>query len=434
MAAPAELAAAGFAVVVQDCRGPVRVRGRVDLRPRRGGRRVRHRGMGRGAAVVERAGRPVRRLLHGQHPVAGGRGPAAAPGGDGPRVLLGRLLGGVVRARRRASAGPADRLDGVGHRRDGPAVGHRRPAAGPGPGRPAWPCATRWPAATGPASGPRRKTPRRCSTTSTGSGRSATTRCGTTGPPGWTRSSSTRTATTPTGGGSTRPRHYDVLDLPAVHVGGWYDIHLDGILGNFTGMRRQAPTARARAAQRLIVGPVVALDPGGAGGGQRGLRPGGGAGRDGHAPGLVPGLAAGRARAGLGAGPAVRHGRERLARRAGMAAGPDPVHVRGTCSPAAASGRASRATARRPTRSPMTRRIRSRPIGGRLLGTGEFAGPYDQRAIGDRADVLVYTSAAAGRGDGADRAGSGRAVGVDRCAGHGLHRGADRRASRRPRR
>ena len=49
--------------------------------------------------------------------------------------------------------------------------------------------------------------------------------------------------------------HYDALDLPAVHVGGWYDIHLDGILASFTGMRRQAPTARSRDAQRLIVGP-----------------------------------------------------------------------------------------------------------------------------------------------------------------------------------
>ena len=49
--------------------------------------------------------------------------------------------------------------------------------------------------------------------------------------------------------------YYDVLDLPAIHVGGWYDIHLDGILANFTGMRRQAPTVRARQAQRLIVGP-----------------------------------------------------------------------------------------------------------------------------------------------------------------------------------
>jgi len=49
--------------------------------------------------------------------------------------------------------------------------------------------------------------------------------------------------------------HYDVLDLPAVHVAGWYDIHLRGTLANFAGMRRQAPTRRARAAQHLVVGP-----------------------------------------------------------------------------------------------------------------------------------------------------------------------------------
>ncbi len=49
--------------------------------------------------------------------------------------------------------------------------------------------------------------------------------------------------------------HYEDLDLPAVHVGGWYDIHLEGILRNYTGMRRQAPTERARQAQRLVIGP-----------------------------------------------------------------------------------------------------------------------------------------------------------------------------------
>ena len=32
-------------------------------------------------------------------------------------------------------------------------------------------------------------------------------------------------------------------------------------------------------------------------------------------------------------------------------------------------------------------------VGGRLLGIGEFAGPFDQRAVGERADVLSYTSA-----------------------------------------
>lgn len=49
--------------------------------------------------------------------------------------------------------------------------------------------------------------------------------------------------------------HYDRIDLPVLHVGGWYDIHLRGTLANFTGMRRQAPTEQARAAQRLVVGP-----------------------------------------------------------------------------------------------------------------------------------------------------------------------------------
>ena len=55
--------------------------------------------------------------------------------------------------------------------------------------------------------------------------------------------------------------HYGALDLPAVHVGGWYDIHLEGILQNFLGMQRQAPTERARRAQRLIVGPWAHWTP-----------------------------------------------------------------------------------------------------------------------------------------------------------------------------
>ncbi len=49
--------------------------------------------------------------------------------------------------------------------------------------------------------------------------------------------------------------YYDVLDLPALHIGGWYDIHLGGTLTNFAGMRRQAPSERAREGQRLVVGP-----------------------------------------------------------------------------------------------------------------------------------------------------------------------------------
>jgi uncharacterized protein len=49
--------------------------------------------------------------------------------------------------------------------------------------------------------------------------------------------------------------YYDVLDVPALHTGGWYDIHLGGTLTNFVGMRRQAPSEQARQGQRLVVGP-----------------------------------------------------------------------------------------------------------------------------------------------------------------------------------
>ncbi|MFD7896962.1 CocE/NonD family hydrolase [Streptomyces sp. NPDC059568] len=49
--------------------------------------------------------------------------------------------------------------------------------------------------------------------------------------------------------------HYGVIDLPALHIGSWYDIHLGATLRHFTGMQRQAPTAQARQEQRLIVGP-----------------------------------------------------------------------------------------------------------------------------------------------------------------------------------
>jgi uncharacterized protein len=55
--------------------------------------------------------------------------------------------------------------------------------------------------------------------------------------------------------------HYSVLDLPAVHIGGWYDVHLEGTLTNFAGMRRQAATERARQGQRLIVGPWAHWSP-----------------------------------------------------------------------------------------------------------------------------------------------------------------------------
>lgn len=48
---------------------------------------------------------------------------------------------------------------------------------------------------------------------------------------------------------------YKRIDVAALHIGGWYDIFLEGTLRNFVGMRAQGKSARARHKQRLIVGP-----------------------------------------------------------------------------------------------------------------------------------------------------------------------------------
>jgi len=47
------------------------------------------------------------------------------------------------------------------------------------------------------------------------------------------------------------------IETPIVHLGGWFDIFLNGTLKNFAGLRAKARTAEARRAQRLIVGPWV---------------------------------------------------------------------------------------------------------------------------------------------------------------------------------
>ena len=49
--------------------------------------------------------------------------------------------------------------------------------------------------------------------------------------------------------------HYDRIDVPACHVGGWYDIFLGGTLENFARLREEAGTEVARAGQRLVLGP-----------------------------------------------------------------------------------------------------------------------------------------------------------------------------------
>jgi uncharacterized protein len=49
--------------------------------------------------------------------------------------------------------------------------------------------------------------------------------------------------------------HYAEIDLPVIHVGGWYDVMTTTTLDAFVSMRDAAPTTRARDNQWLIMGP-----------------------------------------------------------------------------------------------------------------------------------------------------------------------------------
>lgn len=50
-------------------------------------------------------------------------------------------------------------------------------------------------------------------------------------------------------------RNFTQIDKPVLHIGGWYDIFLNGTLQGFIGMRRGAKSAEARNRQKLVVGP-----------------------------------------------------------------------------------------------------------------------------------------------------------------------------------
>ena len=47
------------------------------------------------------------------------------------------------------------------------------------------------------------------------------------------------------------------VDVPMLHIGGWFDIFLNGTLRAFQGLQAHARTEAARRAQRLVVGPWV---------------------------------------------------------------------------------------------------------------------------------------------------------------------------------
>jgi putative CocE/NonD family hydrolase len=59
-------------------------------------------------------------------------------------------------------------------------------------------------------------------------------------------------------------REYGSMDVPALHISGWYDVCLKGTLENFSRMKHEAASEIARRGQRLLVGPWTHNDFSGA--------------------------------------------------------------------------------------------------------------------------------------------------------------------------
>jgi putative CocE/NonD family hydrolase len=53
---------------------------------------------------------------------------------------------------------------------------------------------------------------------------------------------------------SSRPNE---IDVPILHVAGWYDLYLQGVIDHYSGLVEQGRTEACRTAQRLVVGPWV---------------------------------------------------------------------------------------------------------------------------------------------------------------------------------
>ncbi|MQF89863.1 MAG: CocE/NonD family hydrolase [SAR202 cluster bacterium] len=49
--------------------------------------------------------------------------------------------------------------------------------------------------------------------------------------------------------------HHSEIDVPAMHLGGWYDIFLGGTIRNYLGMKESGANETARGGQKLIIGP-----------------------------------------------------------------------------------------------------------------------------------------------------------------------------------
>jgi uncharacterized protein len=52
-------------------------------------------------------------------------------------------------------------------------------------------------------------------------------------------------------------RHYREVDVPIMHLGGWFDCFLDSTLRCFQGIQEQGMTGTCRSSQRLVIGPWI---------------------------------------------------------------------------------------------------------------------------------------------------------------------------------
>ena len=51
--------------------------------------------------------------------------------------------------------------------------------------------------------------------------------------------------------------HYGEVDVPALSIGGWFDVFLQGGINNFVGAKKQGKSERARNGQKMLVGPWI---------------------------------------------------------------------------------------------------------------------------------------------------------------------------------
>ncbi|HXW43526.1 MAG TPA: CocE/NonD family hydrolase [Streptosporangiaceae bacterium] len=206
------------------------------------------------------------------------------------------------------------------------------------------------------------------------------------------------------------------VSAPALHVGGWFDLFLGGTLDNFTTLSRHAATERARRGQRLIVGPWTHADRTGAAGElyfgaaaseqairleqaqldflRRAVRPDQGPtgeGREGQADPSGPDRAAPRVKLFVMGDNVWRDEDDWPLARTRWT--PWYLHGDGSLSPSAPQAGTAPSRYAHDPRDPVP------TVGGATLlasgagGVARLAGPRDQRAVESRPDLLSFTSA-----------------------------------------